>query len=99
MGKLETVFDDLDVESQDNIEQEADMMAEEAMIPSERWMTALPRYVRSVESVDDFAAELGISPAIIAGRIRYEAKNYTILNERVGQGVVRKHFPEVSFGV
>ena len=99
MGKLETVFDDLDVESQDNIEQEADMMAEEAMIPSERWKTALPRYVRSVESIDNFAAELGISPAIIAGRIRYEAKNYTILNEHVGQGVVRKHFPEVSFGV
>jgi HTH-type transcriptional regulator/antitoxin HigA len=98
-GKLDTIFDDLDSESQDTIEKEADKLAEEAMIPVERWMVALPRYVRSVESVSNFATDLGINPAIVAGRIRYEAKNYTILNELVGQGLVRKHFPEVNFGV
>lgn len=98
-GRLDTIFDDLDCESKDKNEQEADMLAEEIMIPSSRWMTALPRYVRSMEAATNFAAELGISPAIIAGRIRYEANNYTILNELVGQGSVRKLFPEVNFGV
>lgn len=98
-GKLETVFDDLDAKSIDKTEQEADMMAEEAMISSERWMTALPRYVRSVESVEKFAAELGINPAIVAGRIRFETNNYRIFNELVGQDKVRKYFPEASFGV
>jgi len=98
-GKLESVFDDLDLDSQATIEKEADMLAEEAMIPSARWMTALPRYVRSEESVSNLATDLGISPAIIAGRIRYEAKNYTILNGLVGQGLVRQHFPEVNFGI
>ena len=80
-GKLDTVFDDdIELPSQDSIEKEADIMAEETMIPSERWNIALPRYVRSAESVTTFATELGIHPAIVAGRIRFEAKNYTILN-------------------
>lgn len=99
-GKLDTVFDDdIESESKDSIEKEADIMAEETMIPSEKWITALPRYVRSVESVTTFANDLGINPAIVAGRIRFEAKNYRILNELVGQGLVRKQFPEVNFGV
>lgn len=98
-GKLDTVFDDLDERSEDKIEQEADFLAEGTMIPGEKWMTALPRYVRSVESVKIFAAELGISQSIIAGRIRYEANNYTILNNLIGQSLIRKQFPEVFFGI
>jgi len=98
-GKLDSVFDDLDGESKDKNEQEADILAEETMIPSARWIMALPRYVRTVETATNFAADLGITPAIVAGRIRYEAKNYTILNELIGQGLVRKLFPEISFGV
>jgi len=98
-GKIETIFDDLDAKSEDKIEQEADMMAADALIPNDKWKVALPRYVRSVDSINNFASELGINRAIIAGRIRYEANNYTILNELVGQGTVRKHFPKVNFGV
>jgi HTH-type transcriptional regulator/antitoxin HigA len=98
-GKLETIFDDIDAEGKDNIEREADSLAEEALIPSEKWLTALPRYVQSEQSIKDFAADLGIDSSIVAGRIRYEAKNYRILNELVGQGKVRKWFPEVNFGV
>lgn len=98
-GKLETVFDDLDAEVKDTIEREADALAEEALIPNEKWMMALPRYVRSAESITSLASELEINPAIIAGRIRHEANNYTILNEFVGQGKVRTLFPEVRFGV
>jgi HTH-type transcriptional regulator/antitoxin HigA len=98
-GKLDNVFDDLDAEGKDGIEREADTLAEEALIPSEKWKTALPRYVQSEQSIIDFAADLGTDPSIVAGRIRHEAKNYRILNELVGQGKVRKWFPEVNFGV
>lgn len=90
-------FDDLDSEP-DEIEQEADKLAGEALIPDTIWETALPRYIRTVKSVIQMAEQLKIHPAIISGRIRMEANNYTILNELVGLGNVRRHFSEVTFG-
>lgn len=98
-GKLESIFDDLEVENNENIELEADMLAGEKLIQQTEWNFSLARYTRSKESVKDFAEKLGISPAIVAGRVRHEANNYIILNELVGQGEVRKYFPEVIFGV
>jgi HTH-type transcriptional regulator/antitoxin HigA len=92
------IFDDLEFDSQDQIELEADSLAREALIPQNVWSHALARYVRSPESVIDLAKELHISPAIVAGFIRYEANNYVILKDLIGQGEVRKHFPEVAFG-
>ncbi len=97
-SRLVRIFDDLDSESTDKLEHEADSLAREAFISQNTWDRALPRYVRSSESVMEMAEELHISPAIIAGRIRYESNNYIILNDLTGQGEVRKHFPEVSFG-
>ena len=88
-------FDNLDAEAI-NIEQEADNMAGEILVPEALWETALPRYVRSEDSIKDFAKELGISPAIVAGKIRREAKNYTILTNMVGRGEVRKLFPDTD---
>jgi HTH-type transcriptional regulator/antitoxin HigA len=98
-GKLESIFDDLEVANNEKIELEADMFAGEELIQQTEWNFSLARYTRSKESVIDFANKLGISPAIVAGRIRHEANNYIILNELVGQGEVRKHFPEVIFDV
>ena len=44
-----------------------------------------------------FAEELGVHPAIVAGRIRKEADNYVILRDLIGRGEVRKHFSDVQF--
>ncbi len=96
-GQIENIFDDLEAEP-DELEREADQLAQKSLIPDEVWKTALARYVRSETSVTSLAEKLEISPTIIAGRIRNEANNYVILNELVGQGEVRKRFPEVSFG-
>ena len=90
-GKIEGIFDDLDAEAND-IEQEADTLAGEALVPESEWHTALARYVRSENSINELADKLGISPAIIAGKIRREADNYTILVDMVGQGEIRKLF-------
>lgn len=95
---LVSIFDDLESESTDKLEHEADSLAREALISQNIWDRALARYVRSSESVIEMAKELHISPAIVAGRIRYEANNYIILNDLTGQGEVRKHFPEAGFG-
>ena len=94
-GEVEQIFDDMEAEP-DELEREADTLAAEALIPNELWETSIARYVRSEESIDLLAEELKISPAIIAGRIRSEADDYMILNDMIGQGEVRKQFPEVD---
>jgi len=91
------IFDDVESDPETKIEEEADKFAQNALIPDEIWETSIARYTRSPRAVESEAARLGINPAIIAGRIRREANDYTILNNMVGQGQVRKLFPEVSF--
>lgn len=95
-GNIESIFDNLDAAA-DDIEKEADECAGEALVPEKKWETALARYVRSKESIVDFAGELGIHPAIVAGKIRREADNYMILTDMVGQGEIRKLFPSIDF--
>jgi HTH-type transcriptional regulator/antitoxin HigA len=95
-GDAESIFDDLDADA-DEIEQETDSLAGEILVPENRWNEALARYVRNQDTIEDFASELTIHPAIVAGKIRREADNYTILQDMVGQGEVRKLFPEVHF--
>jgi HTH-type transcriptional regulator/antitoxin HigA len=95
-GDIESIFDDLDVEAKD-IEQEADEQAGQILVPEDKWNTALARYLRSEESVKDFAQELNVHPAIVAGKIRKESNNYIILKDMVGQNEVRKLFPDVYF--
>jgi len=95
-GEIESIFDDLDVEAGD-IEQEADEYAGEILVPEDKWTTALARYLQTKSSIIDFAGELGIHPAIVAGKIRREADNYIILKDMVGQGEIRKLFPSIDF--
>ena len=95
-GKVEIIFDDLEVEA-DGIEKEADECAGKILIPEEKWETALARYVISEETITEFAKEIEVSPAIVAGKIRREAENYTILTDMIGQGEVRRLFPDVDF--
>ena len=97
VGGIVSIFDDFDAEA-DKIERETDKLALQAMIPIDTWEMTLSRYVQSEESVSSDAEKLEINPAIIAGRIRKEADNYVILSNLIGQGEVRKHFPEVRFG-
>ncbi len=95
--RLEAIFDDLDSD-RDDLESEADQFAGAMLIPDDTWETALARYLRTEESICSLSKQLAINPAIIAGRIRKEANNYVILGSLVGQGGVRKHFPNVRFG-
>lgn len=95
-GEIEQIYDDLEIGG-DSLEQEADELAAEALIPNSAWHVALARYVRTEEAVKAFANELSISAAIVAGRIRKEADNYIILDDLVGHGTVRKCFPTVRF--
>jgi HTH-type transcriptional regulator/antitoxin HigA len=96
-GDFEPFFDDLDA-GPDRLEAEADRFASEALVPGQIWETSIARYARSRPAIESLARQLHVSPAVVAGRIRREAKNYVILNEMVGLGEVRRQFPEVTFG-
>jgi HTH-type transcriptional regulator / antitoxin HigA len=89
-------FDDESGPDNDSIEAEADKFALNALIPEELWDHCLSRFALSEEAVKIDSDNLGIHPSIIAGRIRKERNNYTILNNLVGQGLVRAQFEEVT---
>ncbi|MAT45330.1 MAG: DNA-binding protein [Anaerolineaceae bacterium] len=93
-GKLETIYDNLDSENVDKIEIQADQMASEALIPKDLWQNAIARFTKTEKAVRNFAKKLQISPAIVAGRIRYETQNFSILKDMVGFGELRNQFPE-----
>ena len=91
-------YDDLDVDKPgDPRELEADELAGESLIPRATWDASPAKAVRSPQAVERLAKELRINPGIVAGRIRYERKNFRILNQFVGHGKVRKLFPEISW--
>jgi HTH-type transcriptional regulator/antitoxin HigA len=96
LSKTSTFFDDCDVAG-DGVEKEADAFAGEALLPSVKWEVSIARYLQSKDSIFALARELGIHPAIIAGRIRRETGKFIILTDLVGSGEVRRCFPEVSF--
>lgn len=93
----ESFIDDLslrDVEPghQDPRELEADEWAEEALVPSDVWQASAARESPTPAAVLDLAKTLNVAPAIVAGRVRHERKNYRMLSHFVGGGQVRRLF-------
>lgn len=89
-GELEAFFDDLSTADPEAPEKAADAFATDALIPAKEWKKSGLSRSYSAEKVRELASRLRISPAIPAGRIRYERNNYKILQELVGHGCVRR---------
>ena len=83
-------------EDEDPREAEANTFARDRLVPDTVWQQEGPRVLASVDDQDvlDLAERLEISPAIIAGRIRWEMKNYAVLTPLVGNGAVRCLFQD-----
>ena len=77
---------------EDPREAEADEWAEEALIPREPWEASVVRTRPTAINVVHFAEEVGVHPAIVAGRVRFERGNYRLLSQFVGSGAVRRQF-------
>lgn len=75
-------------------ETEADEWAEHGLIPEDIWNTSKVKDSPTPLAVMELAQRLGIHPAIIAGRIRYETRNFRLLSHFVGTGMLRKQFFE-----
>lgn len=88
----EAFLDDLDASSEDRREAEANRLAREAFIPRVHWRRSEAYLSPSKETIEKFAKELKIHPAIIAGRIRKESGNYGMFTDLLGQNQVRHLF-------
>ena len=75
-----------------HMEQEADTLATDALIPPDAWESSSVIDTPTPIAVMELAQELGIHPAIVAGRVRHERKNYRLLSQIVGGGTVKKQF-------
>ncbi len=88
-------FIDVDVDDvEDKREQEANDFAQNALIPEEVWNRSFVRFTSDVSEVKRFADTLGINPAIVAGRIRLERKDYSLFSSLVGRGKLKEVFGE-----
>jgi HTH-type transcriptional regulator/antitoxin HigA len=91
----EAFIDDLSLRGvegmrRDPKEDEADDWAEKGLIPAEIWQTSRISENPSPLAVMELAQRLEIHPAIVAGRVRYETKNFRLLSQFVGTGEVRR---------
>lgn len=76
----ETWFiDDLDVASADQMEQEADILAQDALIPKDIWIKETPSGPAEIKAL---AQKLNISSSIVAGRIRHEAGDHLMFGKQ-----------------
>ena len=95
----DSFIDDLDFEdSTDPREIEADRGARDALIPaSSRFKQSRAFRQKTPSAIRELASELQVHPAIIAGRIRHDMRNYRMLNQLVGTRQVRSVFEGVSW--
>ena len=85
-------IDDLSLTGGDPLEEEADGMAQDALILPQLWESNPVRERATILAVYDLAREAGVHPAVIAGRVRHERGNYRLLSQLVGSGKVRSQF-------
>lgn len=79
----------------DQIEKQADDLASEALVPSEKWEISAAKLVPSRLTATVLANEIGVNIAIVAGKIRYEMNNWTKLTKIITESTVRNNFPEI----
>ncbi len=77
--------------SVDEKEKEASAYAAQIFIPDKAWVKHPARHSPNKKKVQELAEKLGLHPAIIAGRVRYERNNFKILNNLVGHGLLRSY--------
>lgn len=91
-GNTDAYFDDLKTGAKDAKEREADRLAVDTLIPPNEWRAAKLGPRSSPADIVAFAERLRINPAIPAGRIQYESKNYKVFRGQTGSGKVRCMF-------
>ena len=79
------------------LEREANERASEILIPRAIWRRSEAFRRPSAKAIVTLASELQISPAIVAGRVRNERRNFSLFTGLVGLRQVHRLFPEVRW--
>ena len=94
-GAVEAFVDDFSLREapsrhEDPRENEADEWAEEALISRELWATGGLTSHASYSGIIAFSQRIGVHPAIVAGRVRNQTRNFRAFAPLLGTGEVRK---------
>ncbi len=95
-----SVIVDENIEKQndeDELEREANYLAGRLAISPSEWKRSEAHRYPTVASINELADKLQISPAIVAGRVRFERNNYRLFSKLVGYRQIRQHFPDVMW--
>jgi len=84
------IIDNLDEESDDIQEKEADRLALNSFISRSAWRSCPPKYDLKESVVIEFAMQQGIHPAIVAGRLHRELNRHNLFVRLVNSVNVRK---------
>lgn len=100
-GAAEAFVDDFSLREapsrhEDPRENEADAWAEEALISRETWASAGLTARASYSGIIAFSQRIGVHPAIVAGRVRHQTRNFRAFAPLLGTGEVRKQLELVQ---
>jgi HTH-type transcriptional regulator/antitoxin HigA len=82
---------------EEGIEKEANDTAAEVLIPRALWKRSRAYLKPSAASIQELATQLQIHPAIVAGRVRRERRNFAQFSSLVGYHLARAQFPDVRW--
>ncbi len=89
----ESFVDRIDAdENKERTEKEANRIARDSLISRRDWGRSAARLSPSSATIRQFSQEIGVHPAVVAGRVRYETSDYRKFSTLLGQGTVRKLF-------
>lgn len=74
------------------LENEADALAGELLIPTDIWKTSPLRYGSTPTLVKIFADKIGVHPSVVAGRIRHDSKDWSVHSDIINNEKVRHLF-------
>lgn len=77
------IIDDLEQESDDIIERQANKLAKDLLIPRNVWRNLQRCYHPDKGNLLKFSRELKVHPAILAGLLRYDLNNFTLYSDIV----------------
>jgi len=84
------ILDDLESPQSDIRELEADKLASQSLISRSQWRSCSALYSLDEQDVRKFATEVGVHPAIVAGRIRKETGRYNLFSKLIKEVNVRE---------
>lgn len=85
------------MEATSPVEKEANRLARDALIPRAHWRRSQAFMAPTRESIQQLADNVHVHPAVVAGRLQHETGRYDAFRDLLGQGEVRKLFPNLIF--